>query len=624
MITEWKLANFKSVQAETTLPISPLTVLAGPNSAGKSTLLQSILVIAQTLARTVSAGPIALNGSLARLGNFSDVKCFDVDNDDVTIGWVCKPSIPFASGSSLSETRTGNLISTSVEIRIDASDADSPPDTRQSAPRLRSMSLAAKFRSPESRDIDDYSIAIQRSPRRSLGDAVAGRRLHELPEETDAYDVELDSGSLADLWGDIPSARPVGCALQHFLPTSLFISVDVHDEYARFLYAALTSGLYSASPPRPRTFYMRPSVPHRVADFVIETLQKIVGPTRARSLREEWYSGTESRTFGVPLDSVTAPLRTLPAADKLGLQSALAGSDVFQRLVHGLVREHAVPVSDFSHALSPGLATAGQYVTKFFGQSILYLGPLRDEPKPFYPRVAGIDPGDVGSKGEHTAAVLHLQRDTVVKYVPTAAFEEDSVRRLVATSPLADAVAEWLQYLGVADDVDSENMGKFGHQLTVSFPYGQKIRDLTHVGVGVSQALPIVVASLLADSGTTLLFEQPELHLHPRVQTLLGDFFLSMTHLDKQCIIETHSEHIVNRLRLRTAMLSDAWRDPVKIYFVERGDNGTSFSDVVVNEYGAILDWPEGFFDEGQREAESILQAATARRRTRRAREKRK
>src|SRR5262249_54266311 len=118
----------------------------------------------------------------------------------------------------------------------------------------------------------------------------------------------------------------------------------------------------------------------------------------------------------------------------------------------------------------------------------------------------------------------------------------------------------------------------------------------------------------------TLVFEQPELHLHPKIQTLLGDFFLSMTILGKQCIVETHSEYLINRLRFRTAAASkkNVWESELKVYFVERFSEGSTFREVKINEYGAIMDWPEGFFDQSQQEAEAILRAAVQKRKTRR------
>ena len=267
---------------------------------------------------------------------------------------------------------------------------------------------------------------------------------------------------------------------------------------------------------------------------------------------------------------------------------------------------------------------AGRYLEAFFARSVRYFGPLRDEPKAIYPLNPVAHHADVGLKGEHTAAVLDLHRHTVVKYVPSAAFQPGGIRRLVASAKLGEAVDDWLQYLGVAEKVESRSMGKFGHQLAVNVQHAATVSDLTHVGVGVSQALPIVVTSLLAKTDTTLILEQPELHLHPSVQTLLGDFFLSMALLEKQCIVETHSEYIVNRVRLRTAMLPDDWENPARVYFVERNQQGKAFREVVVNEYGAITEWPKGFFDHSQREAESILRAATVKRKAQRAKETRR
>ena len=112
---------------------------------------------------------------------------------------------------------------------------------------------------------------------------------------------------------------------------------------------------------------------------------------------------------------------------------------------------------------------------------------------------------------------------------------------------------DWLQYLDVAKSVESRDQGKLGHELKVALSDSDSTHDLTHVGVGVSQVLPILVMGLLADTDTTLVFEQPELHLHPKVQTLLGDFFLSMALCNKQCIVETHSEYFIDRLRFRIA-----------------------------------------------------------------------
>src|SRR5258708_35331981 len=141
---------------------------------------------------------------------------------------------------------------------------------------------------------------------------------------------------------------------------------------------------------------------------------------------------------------------------------------------------------------------------------------------------------------------------------------------------------------------------------------GAVSHDLTHVGVGVSQVLPIVVMCLLAAPDTTIILEQPELHLNPKVQTRLADFFLSMAMLRKQCLIETHSEYLINRLRLRSALAEGtSVSELLKLYFVEKTGGLTTYRDVRINEYGTIRDWPKGFFDQNQREIEAIILAAS-------------
>jgi predicted ATPase len=246
---------------------------------------------------------------------------------------------------------------------------------------------------------------------------------------------------------------------------------------------------------------------------------------------------------------------------------------------------------------------------------VKYLGPLRDEPKALYPLATGIDPLDVGLRGEYTAAVLDLHTGKRIRYLPTSSFALPDIKPTTSMRTLEAAVTDWLPYLGVAESVTTVDKGKLGHELKVVPPGMSQPHDLTHVGVGVSQILPIVVMCLLADPDTTMVFEQPELHLHPKVQTLLGDFFLSMAILGKQCILETHSEYLINRLRFRAAAESKSeLSKAMKMYFVEKREDTSFFRSVVVNEFGAIPDWPEGFFDQSQREAEKTLKEAMKKR----------
>jgi len=277
-------------------------------------------------------------------------------------------------------------------------------------------------------------------------------------------------------------------------------------------------------------------------------------------------------------------------------------------------------ISEFP--VSEPITYAAEHVTAFFRDKVKYLGPLRDEPKSIYPLAGYNDPNDIGFRGEFTAAVLDNNKTTFVKYIPSSAFPFDTIDSIsLQSANLVDAVKDWLEYLGIANKVATEDKGKFGHELTISTASGNNFHDLTHVGVGVSQALPIVVLSLLADSGSTLIFEQPELHLNPKVQTRLADFFMSLIFAGKQCVIETHSEYLITRLRYLSAVSKDIpISDLIKIYFVEKPSDQSIYNEVQINSNGVIKNWPEGFFDETERNSAAIIQAqierSIARRRT--------
>ena len=181
--------------------------------------------------------------------------------------------------------------------------------------------------------------------------------------------------------------------------------------------------------------------------------------------------------------------------------------------------------------------------------------------------------------------------------------------------PLGEAVARWLVHMDLVDEVKTSDRGKFGTELTLHLPDIDRTLDLTNVGVGVSQVLPSVVMGLLSPPGSTLLMEQPELHLHPKVQAILGDFLIGLARNGRQCIVETHSEYLVNRLRRRIAEApGDSVQKLIQIYFVERIGGRSVFRAVEPNDYGAIPDWPKGFFDQGPDEAQLIIQAAAKKR----------
>jgi len=182
--------------------------------------------------------------------------------------------------------------------------------------------------------------------------------------------------------------------------------------------------------------------------------------------------------------------------------------------------------------------------------------------------------------------------------------------------PLGDALNLWLAELGLADSATATDRGRLGIGLTVSPVGSGKNVDLTSVGVGVSQALPVLLLCLLAGRGTVVLLEQPELHLHPAMQLKLADFLLACARSGRQIMIETHSEHLVNRLRRHVAEdQSGGNRETVRLLFAEQDHGITSYRYSDINELGGLAeDWPKGFLDVASEEAGELLRLNLRRR----------
>ncbi len=113
--------------------------------------------------------------------------------------------------------------------------------------------------------------------------------------------------------------------------------------------------------------------------------------------------------------------------------------------------------------------------------------------------------------------------------------------------------------------------------------------NLADIGFGASQLLPIIVQGIYAPKGSVLLIEQPEIHLHPRIQALLGDFFIDMSRRGKQAIIETHSEHMILRLQRRIAEMKFSSND-LAIYSFEPSKKGTEISKVEMTSEARLTD----------------------------------
>jgi predicted ATPase len=137
----------------------------------------------------------------------------------------------------------------------------------------------------------------------------------------------------------------------------------------------------------------------------------------------------------------------------------------------------------------------------------------------------------------------------------------------------------------------------------------------TNMAFGVSYALPVVVAGLLASPGALLLVENPEAHLHPSAQSNMGNFLATVAAAGAQVIVETHSDHVLNGVRLAVARQHPLRADDVVIHHFEASDGRPRFTRIQVSDGGELSTWPAGFFDQTEKDLAELVQARRGARR---------
>lgn len=161
---------------------------------------------------------------------------------------------------------------------------------------------------------------------------------------------------------------------------------------------------------------------------------------------------------------------------------------------------------------------------------------------------------------------------------------------------------------GLFRDIDIRTLGdQPGDPFQVMITVAGRPTNLLDVGYGVSQALPVVVESILAEGGHLLLLQEPEGQLHPRAQAALGSFFVDLVvHHDKRFVLETHSDYIIDRLRIEIAngkLPSDAFL----ILYLERKGTETTVYPITVDSLGNLLGVPPTYREFFLREAVNLL-----------------
>lgn len=602
LVRRLHLKNFKSV-VDNGADLKSLTVIVGSNSAGKSTLMQSLLLLSQSL-RT-QQNHLSLNGSLVDLGYFGDVKNHQAKTNESVIVSVDFELIkePSFLDIELEEDGVQSGLESRLHIGVEFNDEDGSGYPLVNKVNVRENTL----------EIDGESTVFE-----SFFENLVNSDDHIVAQgrisNSNFQSVEINAIKMR---GYLPSAL--------LEKQTLSLLLDNYDLSARYTNRTYLKRLEK----RWQDFILKRGIAKDPHVFVKQIHQII---KMSLPFPDFGILNSENQINNEKKEKKNEPLKVFPAEQvqisslikKLiedSVSKARSSATLRQTtdnscwyfkesylddLLHcefyapiernakSFVQNATSPVAQFWHAKN--------VVQRIFESKVRFLGPIRQrsiKPPP------SISDRDLGRNGEYAA-------DRFLRLKSRDVYFWDSDTEEVTQISLNAAVVSVLTDFGLAYGVSAHDGGRSETVFKVTPQHGGKEVDLSAVGTGVSQLLPVLMAVLLTNPGEIVVIEQPELHLNPALEKALATFLLDSARCGRQIVVETHSEHLVNRLRRHIAEGTESEREAIGILFAQQTDGITHYHPAEISEIGGIVNWPPGFLDLGANEAKELLKAAKA------------
>jgi predicted ATPase len=242
-------------------------------------------------------------------------------------------------------------------------------------------------------------------------------------------------------------------------------------------------------------------------------------------------------------------------------------------------------IEGFSKAFSRILSSLSYNYTraKMYVGDLSFIGPLREHPHRVY-EITNETYYTVGAKGENMANLLNKIDDK------------------------KNELDEWIRKFGFGDSLLMENLYSNLYSIRFKNKNSNYYTSISNAGFGASQVLPLIVQALVSRENSLTIAEQPEIHLNPKLQSVLADLFVYMAKNSQKVIIETHSEHLILRLRTLIAK-GEISNEDVALYFVDHNGINSTIREIKVETDGHISDeeWPNGFFEDSLNQSIDLI-----------------
>jgi predicted ATPase len=678
-LTEVKLRNIRAIKDQT-IPLKPLTVLVGGNSAGKSTVLKSLLLLAQAQRESLTPGDVGLNGKLVSFDKFDSIvrsgsgeaATIDIElkfsvseaaqwiyttrgsnepalfqrprgtsTDELYELMVSLGQHPQTLGSA--EIRQIGIRSEESVIALSRSTSNDRVVVQDGSPILNLVGKASRILRRDRSEVEvagtvlDGVVPRQIAVRRSLAELIVNETLK-------AYDVRIQHGSRRYLSPLAPSfvlLDVVDGVVEKVRTTEEVVSAvnsrlsmsssaaDVYraivTEYLRSCETDRLVGLIEEQPLR----RIRDTILAEIEGFwlgmMIPELMEIQGDQRVNLIdAREATTRDKNLVNRLPSRDSEFDSRTrtgfdsLQARNRMMIQRVRYAAHLMSLefdedpVVSALYKFGVGWGSPLTQISEEDRAVGFEPLADFLLQQVHYIGPLRRGPESVTTyRMRGA-PNQVGTEGENLAYLLSLNPTVSC---PVWQGRPGTSEVDVVEMSLQEALSYWMQQLNLADRVSGREEAGIGDTIRLKMKGVDAELSPNDVGVGVSQAMPVLAAVLMARPGDMIVAEQPELHLHPNAQLALADFFLAATRSGRRLLVESHSEHFLSRIRRRsveTSETDEGWiSQNVGFVFAEPEqegtDSGATFRQVLVTASGDVDSWPKGFFDQGPGESRQIF-----------------